>query len=181
MLRFLPRTVYTKNYVRQLWQACALGLPKPQFNPTTGDVTDYGSCAYCVYKSLVTTVDTWNDCVNQHGCNEAEYPFIKMTKPINDEVENDYPRPGGLTMGYAPTGIFRQVKFEGMPYYVQLYVATLGDGKCNASCWYHAWRLKNKRTWRQCGDSHVCQNNSSLWVLMAPNDHSLYADFLAQF
>lgn len=178
MLRFITRTVYTNDTVRRLWQGCALGRPKPQFSPIDGSVTDYGSCWYCRYRDEVTNAETFYKCHQAHSCNEAMYPFIRMSRPVNDEVWHTYPRPGGLTMSYDPTGVFRQVKFEGQPLYVQLYVATLGDGRCNASCWWHAWRLANKRTWRDCGDAHVCQNNSSLWVLMAPAEADLYDEFI---
>jgi len=81
---------------------------------------------------------------------------------------------------YTPTGIYRQIKFEGMPLYVQLYKSNAQQGRCNAECWWHAWRMSNKKTWRQCGLSHVCGNDASLWVLMAPNDQELRDEFIKQ-
>lgn len=178
MLRFLTRTVTSKWTTRWLWQACALGLPGPSFDPVDGTLIDQHSCSYCRYSEEIVDQKSFYKCYMAHGCHEAMYPFICMRRPINKEVWNTYPRPGGLRMSYDPTGIFRLVKFEGQPLYVQLYVATLGDGRCNASCWWHAWRLAHKKTWRDCGNLHNCQNNSSLWVLMAPINWDLYKEFI---
>ena len=105
----------------------------------------------------------------------------KMMQPINDEVETDQPEPGGNTIDYYATGIFRQVIFEGAPCYIQLYVATGSTAKCNASCWWHAWRLNNKRTWRQCSTTHQCMQDGSLWVLMTPSDPILRNLFLQDY
>ena len=56
-----------------------------------------------------------------------------------------------------------------------------GQAQCNASCWWHQWRLSKKRTWRQCGETHLCQNDGSLWVLMVPTDAALREEYLNQF
>lgn len=181
MLKFLSRTVYTKNFVRQLYVACDTGFPKPRFDETTHQVYYQGACQFCLYVNDFHTYDEWITCVNKHCCNESQFPFIKMMDPINDEVYNEYYNPNGEIISYAPTGIFRQVSFEGQPYYIQLYVATNSDGKCNSSCWWHAWRLNNKRTWRQCSTTHQCQQNGSLWVLMAPDSPTLNLYFRQQF
>lgn len=181
MLKFLSRTVYTKDYVRQLHVACAVPFRPAQFNPGDGSVSLVGACYFCLYRSTWTNYDTWLTCVNKHGCNEGRHPFCKMMQPINDEVETDQPEPGGNTIDYYATGIFRQVMFEGAPCYIQLYVATGSTAKCNASCWWHAWRLNNKRTWRQCSTTHQCMQDGSLWVLMTPSDPILRNLFLQNY
>lgn len=181
MLKFIPRTAYSGNYVRRLHVACECSPNKPKFDPQTGERTSWGACYYCLYRNSIDTMDHWIACVNKHGCNDAQFPFIEMMSPINDEVDTEPPAPGHTYISYSPTGVFRQVVFEGQPYYIQLYVATNSDGKCNASCWWHGWRLSNKRTWRQCARSHKCLQNGSLWVLMAPTNPILYREFLKQY
>lgn len=169
MLKFVPRTASDKAYIKYLYQACKIGRPAPTFDPSTHEVVDLNACELCLYWEQVTNESTYRACRVAHGCNYAKFPFIAMITPIMANVE-----------GYTPTGIYRQIKFEGMPLYVQLFKSNAQQGQCNAECWWHSWRMNNKKTWRQCGQSHVCGNDASLWVLMAPNDQELYDEFIEQ-
>ena len=139
-------------------------------------ITD-GNCAYCRYRHSWTSYDGFKACSAKHSCYRGLYPFIKMARPLNDSIA-EYPvDPQGEEFYWRATGIFKQIKFEGVPLYVQLYVISSDQGQCNANCWYHAWRLANKRTWRQCGETHLCQNNGSLWFLMIPTNSELSDEF----
>ena len=169
MLKFVPRTASDKAYIKYLYQACKIGRPAPTFDPSTHEVVDLNACEFCLYWEQVTNESTYLSCRVAHGCNYAKFPFIAMITPIMANIA-----------GYTPTGIYRQIKYEGMPLYVQLYKSNAQQGQCNAECWWHAWRMSNEKTWRQCGQSHVCGNDASLWVLMAPNDQELYDEFIEQ-
>ena len=181
MLKFIPRSERSSGNLKLLYQCCDIGRGRPSWdNDDTHLITD-GSCAFCRYRSSWSTYDKWIECSYKHSCYGGLYPFVKMSRPINDSVQ-DYPiDPEGNEFHWSGTGIFKQIKFEGVPLYVQLYVISSDQGQCNANCWFHAWRLANKRTWRQCGVTHLCQNNGSLWFLMAPTNNALYEEFLQQF
>lgn len=179
MLKFLPRTERESATIKVLWQACDIGRGAPTFDPDTDNVTDYGSCAYCRYKRDITNTDSWVKCVEKHSCKLSKYPFIRMGRAINREMSMAYPNTDGTWVDYTPTGIYRQVKINAQPLYVQFYLCANGQAKCNASCWWHGWRLDKKTNWRTCGQQHICHNDGSLYFLMAPDDPDLYQDFIA--
>lgn len=181
MLKFIPRSERASSDLKTLYQCCDIGHGRPTWNSKgTQPITD-GNCAYCRYRGSWTSYNDFTECSAKHACYRGWYPFIEMNRPLNDSV-TEYPvDPQGEEFFWRATGIFKQIKFEGMPLYVQLWVISSDQGQCNADCWYHAWRLAKKRTWRQCGVSHLCQNNGSLWFLMAPTNTELYEEFLQQF
>lgn len=181
MLKFIPRTERASGDIKVLYQACNTDKGRPSFAPDGVQVLNNGNCIYCRYWNDWSNRNTFLQCSAKHACNAGLYPFIQMSRPLNDSV-NDYPvDPEGNEFHYQATGIYKQVKFEGVPLYVQLYVISSDHGLCNADCWYHSWRFANKRTWRQCGEKHLCQNNGSLWFLMAPTNAGLYQKFLELF
>lgn len=181
MLKFIPRTERGSGDTKTLYQCCDIGRGTPSWNHGGTQLITDGSCAFCRYRGSWSSYNTWRECSAKHGCFGGYYPFIEMARPLNDSV-TEYPvDPQGEEFYWRATGIFKQIKFEAVPLYVQLYVISSDQGQCNADCWYHAWRLANKRTWRQCGETHLCQNNGSLWFLMAPTNTVLYEEFLQQF
>lgn len=181
MLKFIPRSERSSGTLKHLYQCCDIGRGRPSWNSSGTQLVTAGSCAYCRYRSSWSSYDSWRECSNKHHCYAGLYPFIEMARPLNDSIA-EYPvDPEGEEFYWRATGIFKQIKFEGVPLYVQLYVISSDQGQCNANCWYHAWRLANKRTWRQCGETHLCQNNGSLWFLMIPTDSELCDEFLQQF
>ena len=179
MLKFIPRSERGSGDIKSLYQCCDVGRGRPSFlDDGTIHIFDH-NCAFCRYRSTWSDYQEYKTCSLKHQCNGGLYPFIEMGNPINNSIY-DYPvDPQGEEFYWRATGIFKQIKFEAVPLYVQLYVISSDQGRCNANCWYHAWRLANKRTWRQCGESHLCQNNGSLWFLMAPTDNDLYEDFIS--
>lgn len=179
MLNFLPRTVRESTTIKVLWQACDIGRGAPTFDPETDRVSTYGSCYYCLYQHEVTDLDSWVKCVEKHSCKLAKYPFIQMRTPINREMSLAYPNTDGTWVDYTPTGIYRQIKINAQPLYVQFFQCANGEAKCNASCWFHGWRLDKKFNWRTCGKQHICHNDGSLYFLMAPSNPDLYKDFIA--
>lgn len=181
MLKFIPRAEFETQTRKVLWQACDIGYEAPVFPPSGGLPFNDGNCYYCRYRNTWTVEDEFFACTKKHACNYSAYPFIRMDVPMPIDVEQEHRNPDGTYITYAAAGIFRQVKFESVPLYVQLYVATHGEAQCNAHCWYHAWRLENKKTWRQCGQTHLCQSNGSMWALMVPNDEELRNEFYRLF
>lgn len=181
MLKFIPRSERASGDVKTLYQCCDVGRGRPSFigDPTI-HIFDH-NCHFCRYRSSWSDFKEFTACSLKHQCNRGLYPFILMNRPLNDSIAESPVDPQGDEFSWGATGIFKQIKFEGVPLYVQLYVISSDQGQCNANCWYHAWRLQNKRTWRQCGESHLCQNNGSLWFLMAPTNTELYEEFLQQF
>lgn len=178
MLNFLPRTERESAIIKVLWQACDIGRGMPTFNPDTDVVIDLGSCAFCRYRQDVTNLEKWINCVQKHSCNNSQYPFIRMGRPINREMGLEYPNEDGTWVDYEPTGIYRQIKINAQPLYVQFFMCYNGHAKCNASCWYHGWRLDKKINWRTCGQQHICHNDGSLYFLMAPDNNELFEEFL---
>lgn len=181
MIKLLQRTETEKSTERRLYQQADIGkrsgvvLSFP-FYPTA----EY-NCYYCRYKKNFLTQQAFDDCMNQHMCNYARLPFILKTTPIISEIAGEYENPDGTYLDYHATGIYKQVTFEAQPNHVQLFLCDNGQAQCNASCWWHQWRLSKKRTWRQCGETHLCQNDGSLWVLMVPTDAALREEYLNQF
>ena len=180
MIKLLQRSETEKANHRILWQQAEIGKGSPSFNPGTGTIISYGSCNYCRYKSSVTNRDSFTACSEKHSCNLSQFPYIRMARPINTEVNGAYDNPDETVLTYSPTGVYKQVTFEAQPHHVQLFLCNNGQSRCNAACWWHAWRLANKRTVTQCGKSHLCQNDGSLWVQMSPSNDELYAEFLTQ-
>ena len=178
MLKFLPRTERESAVVKVLWQACDIGRPRPTFNETTHRVQNLGACAFCRYGYTFVNENGWNECVETHSCDFARYPFIRMNRPINREMQIQFPNPDGTWVDYEDTGIYRQIKINAQPLYVQFFNCYNGHAKCNASCWFHGWRLDKKINWRTCGQQHICHNDGSLYFLMAPSNNELYAEFL---
>lgn len=181
MLKFIPRCEKSADYTKQLWQACDPGFGIPQFISRTGALISDNNCYYCRYRDTWSTQEEYFACSKKHGCDNGQFPFILMSVPFEGDVEQSHENPDHTIFDYNPTGIYRQVEFEAVPLYVQLYVATKAQASCNASCWYHAQRLDKKQTWRQCGKSHLCQNNGSAWVLMIPTDEDIRELFYEQF
>ena len=181
MLKFIPRSERASGDLKTLYQCCDIGRGRPAWNSGSTQLITDGNCAYCRYRGSWTSYNGYKECSAKHACSRGLYPFIEMNRPINDSIAESPVNPQGVEFSWRATGIFKQIKFEGVPLYVQLWVISSDQGQCNANCWYHAWRLQNKRTWRQCGETHLCQNNGSLWFLMAPSNSVLYEEFLQQF
>lgn len=173
MLRFIPRRINGKLTTKYVCQACDIGRGYPIFNDDTGEVIYPGSCEFCEFSDEAETKEDYDVCRIKHICDKAKMPFIAMTQPI---LCPDYT----LSGDYYNTSVFRLVKFEGMPLYVQLAKRVVPQGQCNAHCFFHAWRMANKRTWRQCGSSHLCGNDGSFYSLMAPKYQVLREEFLQQ-
>lgn len=181
MLKFIPRSERASGNRKTLYQCCDVGRGRPSFiDDGTIHIFDH-NCGFCRYRSTWSNYQGFSACSLKHHCSRGLYPFIEMDRPLNDSVAEYQADPEGNEFHWDATGIFKQIKFEGVPLYVQLYVISSDQGQCNANCWYHAWRLANKRTWRQCGETHLCQNNGSLWFLMIPTNEVLSNEFLQQF
>ena len=133
MLKFLPRTERESATIKVLWQACDIGRGAPTFDPNTDNVINYGSCAYCRYYPNISDTDSWVKCVEKHSCKLSKYPFIRMGRPINREMTLAYPNTDGTWVDYTPTGIYRQIKINAQPLYVQFYLCANGEAKCNAA------------------------------------------------
>lgn len=185
MLQFIRRTVKVNEGRIILYQACACHRGRPiWYDGQELPFTD-GNCKFCLYRSTWTKFAEFQDCYAKHKCVMAAFPFVKMARAFNEAGTWGGEDPDEGDFSYEPTGQFKQVKFEGMPLYAQLYNITDLDDiyapRCNAYCYYHDWRMNNKKTWRQCGEAHICGNNGSLWLLMLPTDNSLFQEFSNQF
>ena len=180
MIKLLQRTEVRKYATRILFQQADIGRT---YNyaaayPHTPAATE--SCHYCRYAHTFTNLQDFNDCAQKHACEYGVLPFIDMNGEVSVEVDGEWQNPDGTYLTYQKTGIFKQVQFEGQPHHVELYLCNNGQARCNASCWWHAWRLANKRTVTQCGGSHLCQNDGSMWVQKAPTDPTLFNEFIEQ-
>lgn len=180
MIKLLQRTETYRGSIRHLYQQADIG--RYQFDGYTFPFIPIATynCWYCRYKQTFHNIDEFSTCEKKHQCDHSRLPIIAMSTPINDEVDGEWTNPDGTTLTYQQTGIYKQVTFEAQPNHVQLFLCNNGQAQCNASCWWHEWRLKNKRTWRQCGATHLCQNDGSQWVLMVPTDAALREEFLNQ-
>ena len=180
MIRLLQRTETEKSGTRILWQQADIGRTYDHMAnyPHTPQSTE--SCYYCRYCQTFRSLGEFNDCQHKHACKGGLLPFIRMSRPITLEFEGFYDNPDGTELTYDSTGLFKQVTFEAQPHHVELFLCKNGQCECNASCWYHAWRLANKKTWRQCGKTHLCQNDGSAWVQLAPSNDTLYNEYLEQ-
>ena len=180
MIKLLQRTETEKLTIRRLWQQADIGRVLDYTKPWPHTPIDHDSCYYCRYKQTFANLAAFEECARLHGCYLSEYPFIDMSNVLSGIQDEAFENPDGTTGDYQRTGIYKQVKFEAQPHHVQLILCNNGQAMCNANCWYHAWRLKNKRTVRQCGESHLCQNDGSLWAHMAPDDDTLREEFINQ-
>lgn len=178
MVRLLNRTEILKANYRVLYQQAAIGRVPVYTGTFPWTPTSEYNCYYCRYVHRFANLTDYNDCAIKHGCQGAQLPFINMNKPINDEVLGEYDNPDETVVAYHATGIYKQVTFEAQPHHVQLYLCNNGQARCNSACWWHAWRLANKRTVTQCGKTHLCQNDGSAWIQMSPNDPTLNAEFI---
>lgn len=180
MIRLLQRTVNVKGNGRLLYQQAEIDKQLITEDNWPSHLTEDYTCYYCLYKSEWNDKRTWNLCKEAHACNGCLYPYIRMTRPLPDITALQETNPDGTILTYQGTGVFKQVPFEAQPHHIHLYLCNNGQAKCNANCWWHGWRLANKRTVNQCGKSHLCQNDGSLWVQVAPYDSILYHEFLQQ-
>lgn len=188
MLRFIPRTekAYTDVgiYKFHLYQGCDCGRGRPSFDNHGQTIVSEGNCQFCRYRSEWVNAPTkstaWRTCLMAHKCQGALYPLVEMSRPLNEQW-NDYIRvESGGEAYYEPSALVRQVTFEGQPLYTQFYAQMDFVANCNAFCWWHQWRLDNKRTWRQCAKTHKCWQDGSGWALMAPTDDTLFQEFCDQ-
>lgn len=180
MIKLLQRTETEKLALRYLWQQADIGREFDWARPFPHEPLANESCYYCRYKQTFADSAAFNECQQKHSCYGAKYPIIDMSYVLSNIEEVNFENPDGTFGSYQRTGIYKQVKFEAQPHHVQLVLCNNGQAMCNANCWYHAWRLKNKRTVRQCGESHLCQNDGSLWAHMAPFDDTLREEFISQ-
>lgn len=199
MIQLLSRTETQKGNSRILWQQANIGRgfngARPYVDPGSGAIVypGYGpighpgyvfstdeSCYYCRYKEAWTTAYGWVQCCAKHACEESTLPFIKLKNVLADSELTDRTNPDGTILHYGYTGIFKQATFEAQPHHVTLIGCQNGQAHCNANCFWHGWRLTNKRTWRQCGNSHLCNNDGSFWSWMAPDDPILFQEFIEQ-
>ena len=180
MIRLLQRTETERVAIRRLWQQADIGTILRYWDPFPKTPDDTESCYYCRYKQTFRDLAAFNECQNKHGCYATNYPFIDMSNVLSGIEDTVFENPDGTDGDYQRSGLYKQVKFEAQPHHVQLVLCNNGQAMCNANCWYHAWRLKNKRTARQCGEAHLCQNDGSLWALCAPADKKLREKFIQQ-
>lgn len=177
-IKLLQRTETEKTSYRRLWQQADISRELDVDQPWPHEPLDHESCYYCRYKQTFANLAAFNECAKKHSCGGSHYPFIDMSFVLSGIEDEQFDNPDSSIGWYTKTGIYRQIKFEAQPHHAQLILCTNGQAMCNANCWYHAWRLKNKRTVRQCGESHLCQNDGSLWAQMAPADDTLRDEFL---
>ena len=180
MIKLLQRTETLKSASRILFQQADIGrdsfhVGSWPWTPTTND-----NCYYCRYHQTFQAETDFMTCMRKHCCDYARFPFIEMGIPINSQVYGEWDNPDGSYLTYQRTGIYKQVQFEAMSHHIQLYLCNNGQARCNASCWWHAWRLANKRTVTQCGGSHLCQNDGSMWVQMVPTNATLRQELIQQ-
>ena len=180
MIKLLQRTETLKLSSRLLYQQADIGRLVAPYDGYPWTPTRSYNCFFCRYKQTFNTYADYETCVFKHACNHSMYPIIDMSRTINSESFEEITNPDGTLLTYQRTGIYKQVTFEAQPHHVQLFLCNNGQCQCNAACWFHAWRLANKRTWRQCGASKLCQNDGSMWIQMAPLDQELFDEFLQQ-
>ena len=189
MLRFYPKT--EKEFVNgqintvRYYQACDCGRGAPTFG---GDPVAYitaGNCEFCRYKSdwmgQNQEYTKFQQCIEKRKCEGALYPMIQMGEPLNEQWNEYAENPDQSEGHYWPTPLLRQVVIEGQPLYIQFHLQINHPAQCNAFCFWHNWRLQNKKTWRQCGYSKKCLNDGSGYALMAPTNSTLRREFAAQF
>lgn len=180
MINLLQRTETLKLSIRYLYQQAEIGRLVAPFDGYPWTPTREYNCYFCRYKQTFRTFEDNEECGLKHACNHSMYPFIQMTRTVNSEEYEEVTNPDGTLLTYQHTGIYKQVTFEGQPHHVQLFLCNNGQANCNASCYFHAWRLKNKKSWVKCGNAKLCQNDGSMWLLMAPNDQELFDEFIEQ-
>lgn len=189
MLRFYPKTekVIGPGLIQfvRFYQACDCGRGTPTFG---GDPVAYitlGNCEFCRYSTEWVgqnyEFQKFKECSAKHKCEMALYPMIDMSNPLNEQWAEYAENPDQSTGHYIPTPLLRQVTLEGQPLYIQFHLQFGFTAKCNAFCFWHNWRLQNKKTWRQCGYAKKCLNDGSGWALMAPGHPRLFEEFAAQF
>ena len=188
MLRFIPRTekAYTNVGIFKfhLYQGCDVGRGEPVIDDERTTVLAEGNCAFCRYRTDWVNASNkgaaLSECIMKHKCQATQYPLIEMSRPL-DSQWNDYVEvQAGVEAHYEASSLIKQVTFEGQPFYIQFYAQEDFQANCNALCWWHSWRLANKRTWRQCAKTHKCWQDGSGWALMAPTNDVLYQEFCAQ-
>lgn len=180
MIKLLQRTETDKRWTRALFQQAEIGRLVAPVNGYPWTPTREYNCFFCRYKQTFKTMDNWRECVEKHACNGSTYPFIYITRALTNEEFSEITNPDGTLLTYQNTGIYKQVTFEGQPHHVQLFLCNNGQANCNASCFWHAWRLKNKKSWVKCGNAKLCQNDGSMWLLMAPLEQELFDEFIKQ-
>lgn len=188
MLRFIPKTekAYTDVGIFKfhLYQGCDIGRGAPQIAAGGQSILEYGNCEFCRYLNEWATSGTLSSalkqCILKHKCQATQYPLIEMSRPLNDQWDEWRESAGGDQQHFEPSALIRQVTFEGQPLYIQFYAQEGYQANCNALCWWHSWRLDNKRTWRQCAKTHKCWQDGSGWALIAPTNDELYRDFCNQ-
>lgn len=174
MIRLLPRTETKKDVETELYIQCDIGYDEET-------ESGYESCSYCRYKNEATTWQDFLKCRVKHSCFGAAFPWIRFVPSIDLSLYDPVTHEVITDKWYQATNIFKQVEFEAQPLRVMLCTANNIGGHCNANCWWHGWRLANKKTWRQCGRTHLCGNDGSFYNLMVPEDDTLKADFYDQF
>lgn len=180
MINLLQRTEIKRAFTRTLYQQAEIGrrlapLDNFPFTPTR----EY-NCFFCRYAQTFRNFDELENCFLKHQCDASAFPYIEMGRTTTGEEEDDFENPDGTILHYQKTGLFRQVAFEGQPHHVQLFLCFNGQANCNASCYFHAWRLQNKKSWVKCGNAKLCQNDGSMWLRMAPSDQELFDEFIEQ-
>lgn len=180
MINLLQRTEIKRAESRTLYQQAEIDrLSAPLDNFPFTPTREY-NCFFCRYAKTFRNFDELEECFLKHQCDASSFPYIEMGRTTTNEEGDDWVNPDGTILRYQRTGLFRQVAFEGQPHHVQLFLCFNGQANCNASCYFHAWRLKNKKTWIKCGNAKLCQNDGSMWLLMAPTNQELFEEFIAQ-
>ena len=180
MIKLLQRTETLKLASRYLFQQAEIGRLVAPYDGYPWTPTKEYNCYFCRYKQNFRKFEDYEECVMKHACNHSIYPIIDMSRTISSEQWEEVTNPDGTLLTYQRTGIYKQVTFEGQPHHVQLFLCNNGQANCNASCFFHAWRLRNKKTWVKCGNAKLCQNDGSMWLQMAPNDQELFDEFIQQ-
>lgn len=166
MLKFLPRLVRrVTGGVAFIQQVCV------------GQRSDDIVCDYCYYKSDWSSTFTKQDCERKHHCQAYTQPFIFVGPLHYNEIQTQMVPGSTVRKLYQWTQVTRQVKVKGWPLYLQLFGCDNPQPQCNAMCYYHNERLKNKQTVARCAHQHGCSRSGSFWDLLIPENLDLQQQF----
>lgn len=182
MIQLLPRTfvvkqgyglLYQQAYIpNRTWAPLDPATVYPVIAPTNS------CCDLCYFNHPFESWRDFANCAEKNRCGLTCYPWIAMFDSRNGELSGTWGTEELGFTSYQDSRIYKQVMVEGQPNHVRLIAADSDGALCNALCYFHAWRLKNKKTWRQCGKTHGCGNNGSAYDLCIPVRAVLKEEFL---
>lgn len=131
------------------------------------------ACPLCYYGAEVTDFPSLNVCALKHGCNHAKFLWAVLA-PVNAAEIHNAKRPDAPTLPlYELAGVFRMVKYFGMPRYIQLVLCHGVGYKCNTMCFYFNQRMARKQTAEECAHVYGCGANGSFYNLTTPSDETI--------